>query len=113
MYVFSILLTIALFCAFVIGLIEPNVIVFWGPNEDKTKKKVFKYFGTTLLLSLVLLGVTHNMAMEEKQRLEIATQQKAENDKKQKEIQANKKYVDLLNSGKTYNDMTTDEKILP
>ncbi|GAA0076215.1 hypothetical protein UT300005_05930 [Clostridium sp. CTA-5] len=46
---------------FITGLIKPDKIVFWKAPNERTKKDVLKYLGTTTAILFVLVGVfNHN-----------------------------------------------------
>lgn len=83
MNLFIILLTFVLAIILIAGLVEPSNVIMWGCAEDRTRKNVFKYFGTSLLICLVLSVVTHNMVVSAAQK-EVQTQ-KTIQEKKQAE----------------------------
>jgi chemotaxis protein histidine kinase CheA len=87
------------------GWEKPEKFLFWLENSKKTKKNILLYFGAPCLVCiLILVGVVN------------AQQQatlKAEADSKSKQLEDKQNsYLTLLDSDKTYDNMTDDERKL-
>lgn len=54
---FTILLFLSII-GLVIGLIAPKVVVRWGPEEKRTRKKSAQAYGLVLVVALIGIGVT-------------------------------------------------------
>jgi beta-lactamase superfamily II metal-dependent hydrolase len=54
---FTLVFLIALICL-IIGLIRPKIVIRWGNDNIRTRKKVLMYFGIPLIASFVLVGIT-------------------------------------------------------
>ncbi|MDF2883802.1 MAG: hypothetical protein K0R54_4366 [Clostridiaceae bacterium] len=50
------LFLLSLIC-FIAGLINPQKIIFWKQEKYRTRKNVFKYFGTATIILLILVGI--------------------------------------------------------
>ncbi|AQR91232.1 cell envelope integrity protein TolA [Clostridium saccharobutylicum] len=102
-----ILILVVIFsCCLILGIIDPILVIKWGPEEKKTRKNVFMYFGVGLVIVSSWLSLTNYN--NEKKAAIIKIQNEAEVKKKQ--AKENEKYTTLLDSGKTYEAMTTQER---
>ena len=54
---FAILFLLSFICL-IIGLIRPRTVIRWGNETNKTRKNALKYFGISLLVSFVMVGIT-------------------------------------------------------
>lgn len=114
MYISMIAFFAIAFILLCVGLIEPSNVIWWGEYEKKTRRNVLKYYGTSLIVLLLILVFSRDaIAQYERdtiQEQKIAAAQKKEVETKKKENEENKKYVVILDSGKTYEAMTTQER---
>jgi membrane protein implicated in regulation of membrane protease activity len=104
---FGIIALIFLICL-IVGLKNPKVITVWR-DDFKTRKNVLIYFGIPLAISFFLfVGISINSYYKVKK---IQENLKIEVDKKVREIQNRQKsYLGVLDSEKTYEQMSFDEK---
>ena len=74
-------LTFICFIFLILGLIKPNAVIYWGANENKTRKRVLLYYGITTLVFLFALGATVPELTPE-QKAELAIKRQAEENAK-------------------------------
>ncbi len=98
------------FTCFIAGIIKPSIMIRWGTSEKKTRKNVLKYYGIGLIISISLLELIHQKAATEVKEKATIAQAKKEAEAQKKEAKENEKYAALLDSGKTYEAMTSQER---
>lgn len=131
-YFFALVFLLSLICL-LIGIIKPKLVINWGKVENITRGKVFKYYGVTLIVSVIMFIPAMNFYESEKSAInakntsiqneqakkveEAEKTKKAEEEKKVQELEKQKqeikssqeKYKLLLESGKSYESMTNEE----
>lgn len=80
------LLFLLSFVALIVGLIKPKTVIRWGDVNKKTRKNVLKYFGTLLLVSFVLFGITVPDTQNTTTQSQIETPQIADSETETKDI---------------------------
>lgn len=129
-FTISVLLVFLIFLScLIIGMIKPNLVIRWRDVKKVTRTEVFKYYGigsiitVFIFISGTLLYDFENKVINAKNEIIQNEQAKkakeAEEDKKAKEQEIEKqkqeikslqeKYKPLLESGKSYQNMTDEE----
>lgn len=123
----ELLLSLFLLISLIIGIVKPHIVITWGNVELKNRKKVFKFYGVWLLVSLVILFVTAGiscslyptLAQNKEAQVTNASQSNTQNEDAKKSDDAKKteeikslqtKYKPVLQSGKIYEAMNDEER---
>jgi hypothetical protein len=75
------------FLAILIGLISPKTIIKWGSPEKRTRGKVFKFYGLTLIASFILFGITAPEVTPEEKAAQEAEEKAKQEAKAKKEAE--------------------------
>ena len=92
-----IVLFLLFFIAFILGMIKPSLVMRWG--KEKTRKKMFVYYGIPFLILFVIIGIFGKpKEIKENQLIvEKAAEEKTISIEKQKEKDESKKIAIIEN----------------
>lgn len=88
----------------IVGLVNPRLVIKWGEVENRSRKKVFAFYGIGLIAFFILFGVTSESSTEE-----VADSDSEENTKVE-EVEEVEEVVTKEKSEPVVKELTAEEK---